>query len=242
MKAIIITGGSKGLGKALTTLYNRNGYVVYSLSRSLDETIENINQVSIDLCRVAEAERVIETILDNILSENPTSITLINNAGTLGKMDILQEIPSNNIESTISLNYTTPMVLCSTFSRKLERYNGIKRIRNISSGAANSAYHGWSVYCSTKAAMDSFSKVMAIEQNDSLSPIHILSIYPGVIDTEMQAEIRQTTEKEFSNVGRFRDMKQNNDLSAPDEIAKIIYNIDHLNSIKNGELVDVRDF
>ncbi len=242
MKAIIITGGSKGLGKSLVTLYNTEGYKVYSLARTINSELKDVNQISVDLSNVSDSQLVLNKVMDEILNQNPSSITLINNAGTLGKMDTLQEIPSENIETTVSLNYTTPMIFCSIFSKKLENYKGVKKIRNISSGAANGAYHGWSVYCSTKSAMDSFTKVLAIEQENNLSPIHVLSIYPGVIDTEMQAEIRKSTQEQFSNVERFIEMKKNNDLSTPEQIANLVYKIDHDVSIKNGEITDVRDF
>ena len=242
MNTIIITGGSKGLGKSLTQLYAKKGYVVYSLARSIRNNSDNVTHIPIDLSDLNKATRELNKILDDILAQSPESITLINNAGTLGKMDVLKDIPLSDIQATISINYITPMTLSSVFSKRLENYSGIKKIRNISSGAANGAYHGWSVYCSTKAAMDSFSRVLAVEQMNETNPVHVLSIYPGVIDTGMQAEVRNTSKKEFSNVERFRQMKQNNDLSSPEEISELIYQIDKDENIENGSITDVRDF
>ena len=242
MNILIITGGSKGLGKSTAKLFQKNGYKVYSLARSINSKLEAINQLQVDLSNTKESIVAMNNLLDVVLEEKPSSVTLINNAGTLGEINVLAEIPPSNIESTVTLNYTSPMILCSIFAKKLSDFSGTKKIRNISSGAANGTYHGWSVYCSTKSAMDSFTKVLAVEQSYSQYPIHVLSVYPGVIDTEMQSQIRNTTEKTFANVERFRELKSNNDLSSPDEIAEIIFKINSNNELQNGGIVDVRDF
>ena len=242
MDIIIITGGSKGLGKALTEKYKNEGYQIYSLARTPQAKKNHIAPIQIDLSDLKKSITVFETLLNQILEKNPDSITFINNAGKLGKIDTLPNIPSGDIESTITLNYTTPMVLCSIFIKMLRDFKGSKKIRNISSGAAHGSHHGWSVYCSTKSAMDSFSKTMAVEEEKSPYPVHILSIYPGIIDTEMQAEIRKSKESEFSNVQRFIDMKKNNELSSPQVIADSIYQIDNDPHYESGEIVDVRTY
>lgn len=242
MDIIIITGGSKGLGKALTKKYKNEGYQIYSLARTPQAKNNQTSPIQIDLSDLNKSITVFETLLNQLLEKKPDSITFINNAGKLGKIDTLPNIPSGDIQSTITLNYTTPMVLCSIFIKMLRDFKGSKKIRNISSGAANGSYQGWSVYCSTKSAMDSFSKTMAVEEEKSSYPVHILSIYPGVIDTEMQAEIRKSKESQFSNVQRFVDMKKNNELSSPQVIADSIYQIDNDPHYKSGEIVDVRTY
>ena len=65
-----------------------------------------------------------------------------------------------------------------------------KRILNISSGAGRNPYEGWGAYCTTKAGLDHFSRVVAMEQANEQYPVEIVSIAPGIIDTDMQATIR----------------------------------------------------
>lgn len=239
---LIITGASKGLGKALAEFYSEHGYTVYSLARTNNKEWTSINQVACDLADTGLAKNVFSELLESILKEKPTSITLINNAGTLGEVNTLDSIPSHDIEQTVSINYTAPLLFCSIFIDKTKDLSIEKKIRNISSGAAKGAYHGWSVYCSTKAAMDSFTRVVAAEQSEEENPVHALSIYPGVIDTGMQSQIRETTEKQFSDVERFRRMKKEGDLSSPTTIAQLIYKIDLDSTIENGKIEDVREF
>lgn len=242
MNIIIITGGSKGLGKALVEKYMEQGYEVYSLARTPQKETNSFFSIEIDLSNLTKTIPVFRNLLEKCIKKNPNSITLLNNAGTLGKIDTLAKIPLENIESSVTLNYTSPLILCSLFVNILSGFKGTKKIRNISSGAANGSYHGWSVYCSTKSALDSFSKTLAVEERSSASPVHVISIYPGIIDTGMQAQIRTSTESEFSEVQRFKDLKKNNELSSPQEIAESIYLIDTSNQIESGEIVDVRNF
>ena len=239
---LLITGGSKGLGKAVAEYYQKKGYSVISLSRSLNSNLKDITQVECDLSNFNSATSIFTIELEKILIKNPKSITLINNAGTLGEINTLDKIDKDNIQKTVTVNYLSPLLLCSIFMDKTKSLSIEKKIRNISSGAAKGAYHGWSVYCSTKAAMDSFTKVIAIEQASENNSIHALSIYPGVIDTGMQSQIRESSEKEFSNVERFKLMKENGELSSPEEIAQSIYKLDQDSTIENGAIVDVRNF
>jgi len=58
----------------------------------------------------------------------------------------------------------------------------------------------------------------------------------------MQEQIRTSTESEFSEVQRFKNLKKNNELSSPQEIAESIYLIDTNNQIESGKIVDVRNF
>jgi benzil reductase ((S)-benzoin forming) len=241
MKTLIITGASKGLGKAIAKLYLQKNYQVISLSRSQSEDLKGIEQIPCDLSKIDEAELIFKNILKEVINSNPESITLINNAGSLGEIHTLEEISIESIKDTVTINYTAPLLLSSIFIKETEGLAISKKIRTISSGAANGAYHGWSVYCSTKSAVDSFTKVIGVEQVTADNPIHSISIYPGVIDTGMQKQIRNSSEKAFSNVERFKAMKENNELASPESVAELIYKIDNDLSIGNGEIVDVRN-
>ena len=67
-----------------------------------------------------------------------------------------------------------------------------RRILHVSSGAGRKPYAGWSIYCATKAAIDQHARCVALDRTPHLL---ISSVAPGVIDTEMQAEIRSSTSK-----------------------------------------------
>ena len=242
MKTLIITGASKGIGNAIAKEFYKNGYQVISLSRTKADNLEGIVQIACDISDLEGLELVMKSVLAKVKDSSPTSITLINNAGSLGLINKLENIDYHNIIQSVNINYTAPLILNSIFIKETESWGIERKIRTISSGAANGSYDGWSVYCSTKAAVDRMTKVIGVEQESIKNPVHTLSIYPGVVDTGMQTLIRNSSEEEFSNVERFKAMKANGDLASPKEVAIKILAIENDNSIENGSIVDVRDY
>ena len=241
MNIIIITGGSKGIGKALVEKYASKNYKVYTLSRSINN-LKNCTEISVDLSDNKATQETFSTLLEELKSINITSVTLINNAGRLGVISNLENIAVNDISKSIQLNTTTPLILSSLFIKNLEDLNCKKQIINISSGAAMKPYEGWSVYCTSKAAIDMMTKAIAGEQNELENGVKCVAIYPGVVDTNMQTTIRSTDKKDFKNLQRFIDLKENNELYTPEYVAESIYSIDTLNKLKNGDIVDIRNF
>ncbi|WP_299121667.1 (S)-benzoin forming benzil reductase [uncultured Tenacibaculum sp.] len=241
MDIIIITGGSKGIGKALVEKYASKNYKVYTLSRSINN-LKNCTEISVDLSNNKAAQEAFSTLLEELKNINITSITLINNAGRLGVISNLENIAVDDISKSIQLNTTTPLILSSLFIKNLENLNCKKQIINISSGAAMKPYEGWSVYCTSKAAIDMMTKAIAAEQNELENGVKCVAIYPGVVDTNMQTTIRSTDKKDFKNLQRFIDLKENNELYTPEYVAESIYSIDTLNKLKNGDIIDIRNF
>ncbi len=241
MDIIIITGGSKGIGKALAEKYAQENYKVYSLSRSIVD-LQNVTQISVDLSDSSATHNTFKMLLDEIKKLDISSITLINNAGRLGTIANLENISSEDISKSIQLNTTTPLIFSSLFIEATKQLVCKKQIINISSGAAKNPYEGWSVYCTSKAAIDMMTKAIAAEQNELKNGVKCNAIYPGVVDTNMQTNIRSTDEKDFKNLQRFIDLKENNELYTPEFVANSIYKIDVNNELKNGDIIDIRNF
>ncbi len=116
-----------------------------------------------------------------------------------------------------------------------------KSIINISSGAGRHPIESWSTYCASKAALDMFSNVLNNEQEITNDGFKVFSVAPGIIDTKMQDEIRTANFNDFNGVNRFKDLKSNNQLSSPQEIAEQIIYIINNQSKFNNILLDVRD-
>lgn len=241
MNTIIITGGSKGIGKALAEKYATENYKVYSLSRSIVD-LQNVTQISVDLSNLQETTKTFTMLFEEILKEEVSSITLINNAGRLGTISNLENIDAEDIAKTMQLNTTTPLVLSSLFIKLSEDIKGKRQIINISSGAAQSPYEGWSIYCTSKAAIDMMTKTIAAEQNDIENGVKCVSMYPGVVDTNMQTHIRNTDKTDFKNLDRFIELKETNQLFTPNFVAETIFKFDSENTLNSGDIVDIRNF
>jgi benzil reductase ((S)-benzoin forming) len=148
------------------------------------------------------------------------------------------------------LNLIAPSVLTNSF---IDCYNTVdceKVILNISSGAGKNPIDGWAVYCSSKAGLDMFSRVVDEEQKvraqhpmDNIhKPFRIFSIAPGIVNTEMQSGIRSAEREDFSRVEDFISYKVNNELSEPTVVSeKYLKLMENLNSIKDV-LSSIKDY
>lgn len=240
-KFAIITGGSKGIGNALALKLKTENFTVFSLARTKNNNLANEEQITCNLLDSNNTKQTFSTLLKTIITNTLTEIVLINNAGSLGDINRLENNNTNSIENAITLNLTIPTLLSSLFIKELEGIDCKKTIINISSGAASNAYYGWSVYCATKAGIDMLTKVIATEQETAKNPVKALAIYPGVVDTNMQTEIRSKNSEQFININRFIELKEQNLLSSPQEAATNILKIYHNDSLPNGTVIDVRN-
>lgn len=234
---LIITGGNKGIGKGITQAYLDKGYQIFSISRTLSEDFPTVNQILFDLSKTNEIKQLLTEIFQEIDEEKVEKITLINNAGTLGQIGRLENI--SDIEATVKLNTIAPLLLISVFIALTKTWNCAKHIINISSGAAYKPYYGWTVYCATKAAIDMMTKTIALEQEALTNGAHIIAIYPGVVDTEMQTQIRKSDKQDFAAIDRFLELKATNALASPITVGQQIFAIDHDQTITKGTLIRV---
>jgi len=239
MNVLIITGGSNGIGKATAQKYALENHKVFSISRSKATNV-SFHQFTADLSNTTEAVNAINSVFSEINLNTISAITLLNNAGNLGEINTLGNLDSAKIQQTIQLNNTTPLIVSNEFIKLTQKLDCKKQIINISSGAATNPYAGWSVYCTSKAALDMTTKAIATEQDDVKNGVKCVAIYPGVVDTNMQTAIRKTSEAQFKNVQRFKDLKNNNELFSSEFVANKIYEIDTLNQLENGDIVDIR--
>jgi benzil reductase ((S)-benzoin forming) len=231
MKVVYITGTSRGLGKALAEQYLEKGDMVVGMSRGSTIKHDNYQHINIDLSDIDKLEKIVFRS-----TEDAKSYILINNAGTLGEVKHLGSMDSLMIARSIALNVTAPMILTNKFMGALCNENVEKYVLNIGSGAGSSAVDGWSVYCTSKAAINMFGAVFDKEIMLNNSNCTVRTLAPGILDTEMQSEIRQSSIEHFSEKKRFEDYKNNNELNSASEVAaKIISNFNLI--YKNKDVV-----
>ena len=224
--------------------YKQNGYTIISIARSRNESslYNDVVQVQLNLSETNAIENVFSEILRSIDSSNLETIVLINNAGTLGMINRLERIEAPVIELAIQLNIVAPFILNSIFLRETKNWNCTKKIVNISSGAAIKPYYGWSVYCATKAAIDMMTKAIAIEQDTIEKGVKVIAIYPGVVDTAMQEQIRNSDSQKFIDVQRFIDFKESGSLVSTEIVGKEIFQIINSDNFPNGAILNISDY
>jgi benzil reductase ((S)-benzoin forming) len=228
--AAVVTGHSRGLGAAIADELLRRDIPVLGVSRSRRPARrEGLTEAAVDLSdetqlRAWLAADAVGQFLSGV--ERPL---LVNNAGLLQPIGRLEQQDPAAVVKAVTVNVTAALALSALFARVTERSRD-RRILHVSSGAARNAYAGWSVYCATKAALDHHARAVALDRTPGL---RIASVAPGVIDTDMQAEIRDTPDDTFPDRQRFVQMKEEGLLRSPADAAKAL--VDHLLSSHFGD-------
>ncbi|KAB2808642.1 SDR family NAD(P)-dependent oxidoreductase [Phaeocystidibacter luteus] len=205
-----ITGTSSGLGKGLAEFFcAQSDTLVHGYSRRTSIEHPNYTHHKVDLTEVGS-----ELSLE--LNPNAKREILINNAGWLGPVNPIGSLDSTSISSLFELNVSAVMRWTNQFSKNSKASNRV--VVSISSGAAQYPIPSWSAYCASKAAVDMMTRVWAEEEKG----IQFFSIAPGVVDTEMQADIRSKSAEEFPEIERFKSMHEAGELKSPNEVAEII--------------------
>lgn len=218
----IVTGHTKGLGAAIAGWMLKQGMPVLGLSRGRADwpsagSRNLLSESEVDLSELAALDAWLTSGTLERFVADAESLILFNNAGTVQPIGPLPLQSETAVGRAVMLNVAAPLVLASA----LTRLSGSRELRivHISSGAARNAYAGWSVYCATKAALDHHARAVAM---DGMTNVRICSLAPGVVDTAMQAEVRQTTLEQFPSMEKFQQLKQNGQLSSPDDAARIL--------------------
>ncbi len=188
---LIITGASRGLGAAVARLAAEMGANLVLNARSADELagvahrIEEAGGQAIavpgDVSEQAEGNRLVERAIERFGRLDG----LVNNAGIIQPIASVATSDIAAWERTQRVNVIAPLMLIQAALPHLRASGG--RVINVSSGAATSAISGWSAYCASKAALNQLTAVLAREE----SAITALALRPGLVDTEMQADIRR---------------------------------------------------
>lgn len=220
MKAIIITGVSRGLGKAFFDILKDKNYHLICISRSFvdyqnkqAELDNNIELIKLDLNSINDV--ILKLNHSVTLNKcNFDELTFINNAGVISPIEKVGSIDENDIRKSININFVSPVLITNYLSDFCSKNQIRFKIINITTGAADKPFEGWSVYCSTKSATKMFLSVIEKEKGAVIE-----NIDPGVLNTGMQKEIRNATKSNFPLIGYFQNLEKENKLEAPSQVA-----------------------
>lgn len=227
MELVILTGASRGLGRALAEQLLAPARLLLTVSRHPDPSLQEaaaqrgsaLEQWALDLAHGVGAAARLEAWLHKQDPGRFTAATLVNNAGLLGRVGPIQDADAESIAAALRVGLEAPALLAAAFLRATESWNVPRKVLNVSSGAGRRAIAGWSVYCAAKAGLDHLSRVMALDEARRPNGARVVSLAPGVIDTDMQAELRAADAAGFPDQPRFREMKAEGQLATPAEAA-----------------------
>ncbi|MPZ72947.1 MAG: SDR family NAD(P)-dependent oxidoreductase [Nitriliruptorales bacterium] len=234
-----ITGASSGLGAALATTAPFDDARVVSISRSPGP--DGTEHLPADLAEPVAWSAVETHLLARLTGFDGGHAVFVHNASTLDPIGFAGEVDSPAYRANVLLNSAAGQVLGHAFLKAVAEsgFDGRAVLVMISSGAATSAYPGWSSYCAGKAALDQWVRAVGEEQRSRDTGVTVLSIAPGVVATAMQEQIRATDEADFPPVQRFHELHDSGRLRDPEDAARDLWAVLD-RDLPSGSVTDLR--
>lgn len=162
-----------------------------------------------DITDSSTSEKAVELAISKFGQLN----SIIANAGVLEPVGPIESTSVDDWKRLYDINLFAVVELIKHSLPHLKKTNG--KVIAVSSGAATKAYSGWYAYGSSKAALNHLILSLASDEKD----VQAISIAPGVVDTEMQTDIREKFGKNMTPEGlqRFVDLHENRQLASPEE-------------------------
>jgi len=190
-KVALVTGGSRGIGKAIAAAYARQGARVFICARGENDVARTVNEIRDaggeiaglegDVGKAEDAQRIVEAAVDRYRRID----VLVNNASLLGPRVTIASYPVSDWEAVMRVNLTGVLLLTQQVLQVMipERQGSII---NVSSGVGRTGKARWGAYACSKAGLEGFTQVLADELKDS--GIRVNSVNPAATRTVMRAE------------------------------------------------------
>jgi NAD(P)-dependent dehydrogenase (short-subunit alcohol dehydrogenase family) len=241
----ILTGASRGLGAAIARRLLQSGHRLLTLSRhpaplSAPEGAV-LEQWSADLAAPALVAARLAGWLRGIDPATVASATLINNAGVVSQLAPLRDVEADDLAAALRVGLEAPTLLTAAFLRASQDWRVPRKVLLVSSGLGRRAMAGSASYCAAKAGLDHLARAVALEEAARPNGARIVSLAPGVIDTDMQVQLRNADPALFPERERFIGLKSAQQLDSPDAAAGKL--LAYLQRVDFGStpVADVRD-
>lgn len=214
MKAVLVTGATRGLGLAITRRLLRDGYHVVASGRAESEPLAALRQESggalcfqaLDLADTA----AIPAFASAIIGSHGPLYGLVNNAAA-GMSGILGTMHLRDIEHMMRVNAISPIVLAKHISRSMA-VAGEGRIVNIGSIVARTGFSGLAAYGASKAAMEGLTRSLAREVGRR--GVTVNTVAPGFMHTDMTASLEHDQLSTISRRSALRALASPEDAAA----------------------------
>lgn len=224
----ILTGASRGLGLGLAEQLLSANHRLLCISRhaspvlALLATHKNclMTQWELDLSDALPVANQLAQWFAGLEKNTLQSATLINNAAVIPTIAPLSSSDPLELALALRVGLEAPMLLTAAFLKATESLNIPRKVLNISSGLGRRPMAAQSAYCAAKAGMDHFTRCLALDEVKKQNGAQVCSLAPGVVDTDMQLQLRSATSKNFPDQANFVHLKQSGQLASPTEAAR----------------------
>ena len=187
----LITGASRGIGRAVALSFAREGAHILLLARArkaLEEVDDRIRagggKTTLGPLDLADG-KAIDALGPSLYERFGRLDVLVGNAAILGRLSPLTHVPSELWDKSFAVNVTANWRLIRTLDPLLRRSDA-GRVIFVTSGVARSARAYWAPYAVTKAALEALARIYASEASDSAIKVNVID--PGATATRMRAE------------------------------------------------------
>jgi benzil reductase ((S)-benzoin forming) len=225
----VVTGASRGLGAGMAVHFasagvhlglcarRRPNLVAMTRPRAHNGRVEPPEPPLVATVDVTDYD-ALAAFADAVIARFGRIDLWVNNAGVLEPVGPLAGADPYLVARHIDVNVTGVLYGTMVFAGHVRRRPGDGVLVNISSGAATHPYLGWAPYGAAKAAINQLTEVVAREERGNGLRAH--SVAPGIVDTDMQAYIRQTDAAQFPEVDHFRQLKRDEAFNSPTWVAE----------------------
>lgn len=223
----ILTGASRGMGLAMAQQLLHRGGTLICLSRHCNDGLTQqaqaqgtaLEQWQHDLADSTSAAARLRQWLQAQPAGAFATATLINNAGVIPPIAPLSASDPAALTQALRVGLEAPMLLTAAFLGATEDWQVPRKVLNISSGLGRRAMASQSAYCAAKAGMDHFTRCAALDEALKPHGAKLCSLAPGVIDTDMQVQLRSTDPDAFPDAASFAALQAAGMLTSPHEAA-----------------------
>jgi benzil reductase ((S)-benzoin forming) len=217
----ILTGASRGMGLAMAKQLLEAGHQLLCISRNTQPALAaspRLEQWSEDLGDAGPVAARLEDWLKGKAGDW-SGVNLINNAGMIPAIAPLSGVDAASLAQALRVGLEAPMQLTAAFLRATQGWQAERRVLNISSGLGRRAMASQAAYCAAKAGMDHFTRCLGMEEALKPNGARVCSLAPGVIDTDMQQQLRGADPAAFPDRASFVGLKSGGSLTSPEDAA-----------------------
>ncbi len=245
----VLTGASRGLGLAMAEQLMSPGHSLLCISRNANTQLaHSAAQADIPLTQwthdLIDGESLSRRLHDWLAIQGPqafSSATLINNAGMIPDITPLGKAHPADLARALRVGLEAPMQITAAFLHIAHEWAIPLKVLNISSGLGRRPMASQSAYCAAKAGLDHFTRCLALDEAQREHGARVCALAPGVIDTDMQVELRSARAEQFPDQPRFEKLKTQGLLTSSEEAARQVLAYLARPDFGSQSVADVRD-